>query len=98
PVEIELRQVHVGPGGTEGRLRLGVVEGVAIEFLPADRPSLLEEKLGPVVLVIEPFRMRVGLLESSLLSVQRGLERTRIDQEEQVVLLHFLTIMEIDAL
>ena len=98
PVEIELRQVHVGPGGTECRLRLGVIEGVAIKFLTADRPSLLEENLGTVVLVIQPFGVRLGLLKCSFLSVQRGLERTRIDQEEQLVLPHFLTIVEIDAL
>src|SRR5208282_4396880 len=84
--------------GTERRLCLGMIEGVAIKFLPADRPSLLEENLGTAVLVIQPFGVRFGLLECSLLSVQRGLERTRIDQEERLVLPHFLTIVEIDAL
>ena len=87
PVKIQLSQIDIGLGRTERRLGLGVVKSVAIKFLAADRPSLLEKDLGPAVFVIQPPGMCLRLLECALLAVQRGLERSRIDQEKEIVFL-----------
>ena len=68
PLEVERRQVDVGLGRAQGRLRLGVVEGVAVVLLPADRPALVVEDLGPAILVVQPLGVRLGLLERGLWS------------------------------
>ena len=75
-----------------------MVKGITIEFLAADRSTLLEEDLGPAVLIVQPLGMSIGLLESTFLSIQRGLERARIDEKEAIVLSDLLTVVEVNTL